>query len=126
MLAPMDAGAPISYEVLEQGTPVYSADETQIGTVAHVLADAAEDVFDGIVIAEREGARVHEHRFVDADYVASIHERAVTLKLDAAACADLPKPDPNPAVMRDDPMDAPLSPLQSKVRRAWELLSGKY
>lgn len=126
MLAPMDAGAPISYEVLEQGTPVYSSEETQIGTVAHVLADFSEDVFDGIVIAEREGALAHEHRFVDADDVASIHEHAVALKLDTAACAELPKPSANPAVMRDDPTAAPMSTLQSKMTRAWELLSGKY
>ncbi len=63
---------------------------------------------------------------MDADEVASIHEHAVELKLDAAACADLPKPSANPAVMRDDPTAAPLSPLQSKMTRAWELLTGKY
>ncbi len=50
MCAPMDAGSPISYEVLEQGTPVYSADGCQIGTVAHVLlADfGAGHPFDGM------------------------------------------------------------------------------
>ena len=40
----MDDGAPISYETLEPGTPVYSSDGQQIGTVAHVLAVEEEDV----------------------------------------------------------------------------------
>ena len=122
----MDAGEPISYEVLEQGTPVYSSDGEQIGTVAHVLAIEDEDVFDGIVIAERLGALHHEHRFVDADDIDSIHEHGVTLKLDAAASAQLPRPTANPAVMRDDPADPTRSPLQSKLLRAWDLLSGNY
>ncbi len=122
----MDAGAPISYEVLEPGTPVYSSDGEQIGTVAHVLAVPEEDVFDGIVIAENSGQRHPEHRFADADDVGPIHEHAVTLKLDAAACRELPLPSANPAVMHDDPADPGRGPLRSKLVRAWDMISGKY
>ena len=119
----MDEGAPISYEVLQPGTPVYSSDEQQIGTVAHVLAVEAEDVFDGIVIAEPVGKA---HRFADAEVVGPIHERAVHLTIDAAACEQLPRPTANPAVMREDPSEGVYSPLQQKLHRAWDLLSGKY
>lgn len=122
----MDAGAPISYEVLEPGTPVYSSDGEQIGTVAHVLFVPEEDVFDGIVIAEGSSPRHHEHRFADADDVGPIHEHAVTLKLDAAACRDLPRPSANPAVMHDDPGDSGRTPMRGKLLRAWDLISGKY
>lgn len=120
----MDAGAPISYEVLEPGTPVYSSDGVEVGSVAHVLAVPEEDVFDGIVIADHAGALHHEHRFADADDVDAIHERAVTLKLDAAASHALPRPSANPAVMRDDPTEG--GPAHLKLRRAWDLLSGNY
>lgn len=119
----MDEGAPTSYEALEPGTPVYSSDDQQIGTVAHVLAVEAEDVFDGIVIAEPVGKA---HRFADADVVGRIHERAVHLTIDAAACKQLPRPTANPAVMREDPSEGVYSPLQQKLHRAWDLLSGKY
>ena len=122
----MDAGAPISYEVLEPETPVYSSDGQQVGTVAHVLAVPEEDVFDGIVIADHAGALHHGHRFADADDVAAIHEHAVTLKVDATACHQLPRPSANPAVLRDDPTDKGPSPLQAKLQRAWDLLSGNY
>ena len=133
----MDTGNPISYEVLEPGTPVYSSDGELIGSVAHVLAVPEEDVFDGIVIAahlkpSRGGhptERHHpadDHRFADADDVAAIHERAVTLKLDASTCWELPRPSENPAVLRDDPADGGSGALGSKLRRAWDLISGNY
>jgi hypothetical protein len=126
MLAAMETGYPIAYEALETGTPVYSSDGQQIGTVAHVLAVPEEDVFDGIVIAERPDAAHHEHRFVDADDVDRLYEHAALLKLDAAACRDLPRPTANPAVMRDDPTEGPPSHLHAKLQRAWDLLTGNY
>jgi uncharacterized protein YrrD len=124
MLAFVDgAGQPISYKVLEAGTAVYSSDGERIGEVAHVLSAPEEDVFDGIVIDERTGPG--GHRFADADDVASIHERAVTLRLDAAASRALPAPSENPAVMKDDPAERGPG-FSDKLRRAWDLLSGNY
>ena len=125
----MDAGLPISYQVLREGTSVYSSDEESVGSVVHVLAVEDEDVFDGIVIDQP--SRDHapggpEHRFVDASIIDSIHEHAVTLTLTASACRDLPEPSANPAVMRDDPADGGTSDWGSKLRRAWDRLSGNY
>lgn len=121
-----DFGAPISYLVLTAGTPVFSADEHEIGTVVHVLADEREDVFDGIVIETRgPGA----HRFADAADVEAIHEHGVILKGDQRACEALPEPSANPAVMTDDPADSERGEsgeLQDKLRRAWDRLSGNY
>jgi uncharacterized protein YrrD len=118
-----DPGLPISYEVLDPGTPVYSSDGEQIGEVAHVLYVPEEDIFDGIVIVEHES---HDwHRFADADDVEAIHEHAVTLKLDATACSDLPEPSENPAVMKDDPAEGAPG-ISDKLHRAWNLISGKY
>jgi hypothetical protein len=118
-----DLGLPTSYEALDAGTPVFSSDGERIGEVTHVLSVPEKDVFDGIVIAEREGPG--GHRFADADDVDAIHEHGVTLKLDAAACRDLPKPSANPAVMIDDPTDSS-SKLSNKLRHAWDLVSGNY
>jgi hypothetical protein len=122
----MDTGAPISYEVLEPGTPVYSADEEQVGAVAHVLSVPEEDVFDGIVISGESGVLNHGHRFADADLVDRIYEHAVMLKLDTDACRQLPRPTANPAAIRDDPTQGPPGQLHAKLQRAWDLLSGNY
>jgi uncharacterized protein YrrD len=120
----LDPGQPSSYEALERGTPVFSADGAQIGTVAHVLAVEEEDVFDGIVIAEHHGPG--GHRFADADDIDRIYDRAVMLKLDREAAARLPEPSANPAVVHEDPGRRPTGPLTQKLRRAWDLISGNY
>jgi hypothetical protein len=120
----MDVGAPISYQVLEAGTAVLSCDGKEVGRVAHVLAAEDEDVFDGIVIAEH--VEPASHRFVEADDIQAIHEHAVTLKLTAAACRQLPEPSANPAVMREDPSLPPPHGLSEKLQRAWDYLSGNY
>lgn len=117
-------GLPISYAVLKPGTLVYSSDAQPVGEVTHVLAVTEKDVFDGIVIDEREGPE--SHRFADADEIESIHEDAVILKLDQVACRSLPKPSANPAVMIDDPAAPATSALSNKLRRAWDLISGNY
>lgn len=83
----MDEGSPIAYQVLDEGIPVYASDGVQLGTVDHVVAAPAEDIFHGIVIRV-EGVR----RFVDADQVASLHERGVDLRIDSSTAATLPEP----------------------------------
>jgi uncharacterized protein YrrD len=120
----VDLGEPASYLVVSAGTPVYSADGEQIGKVSHVLAAADEDVFDGIVIGEHLFG--HEHRFADADEIDAIFDRGVVLKLDRDACAQLPKPSANPAVMHDDPAESQSEFRRQKLTRAWDLISGKY
>ncbi|MGH2843411.1 MAG: PRC-barrel domain-containing protein [Solirubrobacteraceae bacterium] len=119
----MDLGEPSSYRALGKGAPVYSADQRQVGKVTHVLADEREDVFDGIVIGEH--AFGQEHRFVDAEDVEEIFDGGVLLRLDYAACEQLPKPSKNPAVMRDDPAESQSEFRRQRLTRAWDLISGK-
>jgi hypothetical protein len=119
-----DLGAPISYLALDKGAPVYSSDGKELGRVEHVLAEPEEDIFDGFVIDT--SVLPGGHRFVDAPEVAAIHERGVVLKLDAAAAGQLPEPSANPGVLEADGDDAPPSPLQQKLSRAWDLISGNY
>ena len=88
----MDEGLPIAYEVLDPGVPVYSSDGQQVGTVDHVVAAPAEDIFHGIIIRTRAGPGASSRRFVAADDVASLHERGVDLRIDAAAVPGLPEP----------------------------------
>jgi hypothetical protein len=84
-----DEGHAVSYKVLTRGTPVWSSDGEELGTVLGVLENEREHLFDGIVIQTPRG-----QRFVDAPEVARIAERRVTLSIDAAAAAALPERDP--------------------------------
>jgi uncharacterized protein YrrD len=119
-----DLGAPISYEVLARHAPVFSSDGEELGTVEHVLADEAEDIFDGIVIKCREHRR--RHCFADSEQIAAIHEQGVTLALTAGESESLPEPSANPGVMRDDPAAPSDNVIERKLSRAWDLLSGNY
>ena len=79
-----DHGDPISYQALERGTPVFSADDVELGKVERVIDNPKEHIFDGIVM--RAGDR---HVWVDAPEVARITERRVTLTIDARAAGEL-------------------------------------
>ena len=74
-----DPGDQIGYLVLAKGTPVVTTDGVTLGTVAKVLDNAREHIFDGLVVRTDDG-RV----FVDAPEVARIYERRVELTVDSS------------------------------------------
>jgi hypothetical protein len=120
----MDLGDPASYLTLRDGTPVLAAGGEQIGVVEHVLADPDADVFDGLVIDTRMGPG--GWRFADASLVASIYERGVLLTVAEREAEQLPAPDANPAEMTVGPDDIGPEDLGDMLRRAWNVISGKY
>jgi hypothetical protein len=76
----IDDGIAVHYSELSRGTPVFSSDEVQVGTVDEVRDLAREHILDGIVVKTTDG----ERRFVDAPEVARTAERAVTLTIPAS------------------------------------------
>jgi PRC-barrel domain protein len=78
----------VHYTALERGTAVISSDGQEIGKVVEVLDNLPEHIFDGLIIQTTGG----ERRFVDAPEVARTAERAVTLNITAAECANLGPP----------------------------------
>jgi hypothetical protein len=90
-----DDGLAVHYTALQRGTPVFSSDDEEVGKVDRVLDNYREHIFDGLVIVTPSG----ERKFVDAPEVARTAERAVTLNITAAECAELgPPPSSGPAV----------------------------
>ena len=119
----MPSDDPVSYLALSPGTDVFSSDGERVGVVEHVLADEEADIFDGIVIDVRPGpGGLH---FVDAPELAEIRENRVVLAVSAADVERLPKPEPGPAVMEHHGVEDSETPLEHKLRRAWEIISGK-
>lgn len=98
-MGPIDDGMAINYAAVARGTPVYSADEVEVGTVDEVLDNYREHIFDGIVMRDREG----KLRFVDAPEVKRTAERGVTLSIAAAQVAELPPPERGPKMFRANP-----------------------
>jgi hypothetical protein len=115
-------GEPRSYLAVEGGVPVYSSDGQKLGRVVKVLSAPNIDMFDGIIFDTTVGPG--GHRFVDAPEVDGIYQKGVVLKIDAAAAADLPKPDANPAAIRATAADF-AGPKRGALGRLWDRLSGK-
>ncbi len=121
----MEAGNPISYEVLETGTPVLDSSGGQFATVKEILAVEEEDIFEGLIVHTPHG-----DRFLHADSIDSIHEHAVSCRLDAAAAAALPEPEPAPGEIELTPDD--ISEREGPYKRGmffkriWNRLSGNY
>lgn len=124
LLAVEDLGAPASYLTLGEGADAYASDGKLLGEVQHVLAAPDEDIFDGIVIdvSRLPGGL----RFVDASQVSEIYERGVVLSLDSQQAEHLPEPSENPGELEVTGVESvDRSELSEKLRRAWEVLSGK-
>ncbi|MFI5936844.1 PRC-barrel domain-containing protein [Actinoplanes sp. NPDC051494] len=103
--APEDLGAPQSYLVLSDGTPVYDRAGAEVGKVEHVLADDRDDIFHGLIVKTPEG-----HRYAEATVIDGIFERGVIITQSAG---QLPEP-----ADTDTPTDG--------LRRAWNwLISGR-
>jgi hypothetical protein len=92
----MTDDAAISYLAVPSGVPVLTATGREIGTLEHVLQVPEEDLFDGLVVATKDGLR-----FVDADQVQVITTAYIRSTLDDDAAAHLPAPD-GPPVYRVD------------------------
>jgi hypothetical protein len=85
----IDDGVAVHYSAVERGTPIYSSDEIEVGTVDQIVDNYREHIFDGIVMRTPAG----ELRFVDAPEVKRTAERAVTLTITAAEAEELPPPE---------------------------------
>jgi uncharacterized protein YrrD len=83
-----DDGYAIHFTELQRGTPVRSSDGQEVGKVVDVLDNYRENIMDGLVMETPAG----EHVFVDAPEVERTAERAVTLNITAAQCAELGPP----------------------------------
>ena len=113
-----------SFLEVDTGIDVISADGEEVGALEYVLADDATSIFDGIVIDVRLGPG--GHRFVDAPQVGDFFARAVVLKVTAAEIDQLPEPAENPAVIQHGGAEDSESELAQKLRRAWDLITGRY
>jgi uncharacterized protein YrrD len=95
----MDEGAPIAYQMLDEGVPVLASDGEQVGTVGAVLSAPEKDVFHGLLINTPDQGI----RFLQAGDIASIHENGVDLRIDSTAAASLPPPEHAAPVYDEDP-----------------------
>lgn len=115
-----DLGRPIAYLALAEGTPVLDRERRRVGVVDEVVADIDLDLFHGVLV--RTHSLSGRHRYADRDQIAAIHERAVLLAVGADELHDPTRP--RPARRPGDPR-GPESPLEARLRHAWDRLTGR-
>jgi hypothetical protein len=124
-VAEVEHGQPIAYLVLREGTAVLAADGVEVGVVKRVLAVPDDDIFDGLILDTDTG-----DRFVDAEHVGEMYERAVVLTLGSDDARYLPEPTPSPAVLAPTPDDVAGDTrgdqLRHRLRQVWDRISGNY
>jgi uncharacterized protein YrrD len=113
-----DLGPPVAYSALHDGTPVYDRNGRRVGVVEHVLAELDLDIFHGLIVHTKP--LPGRHLYADADQVAELHERGVVLAVDEGELHEPSAPStPTPAGAREE------TPLEARVRRAWDWISGR-
>jgi hypothetical protein len=115
-----DLGPPIAYTVLADGTPVYDRNGEHIGVVDHVLADMQLDIFEGVVVHTLP--LPGRHLFADVDQIDELHEGGLVLSVGRD---DLHEPPDESARKRTDGDDRVESPLEARLRRAWDWIAGR-
>lgn len=91
-----------------------------------VLADEADDIFEGIVISARTPEENLGERFVDAELVSSIFERGVELSIGVGTVDELPPPRENTLAGEIGSRDIDEARSPSVLRRVWKRISGNY
>jgi uncharacterized protein YrrD len=115
---PAELGRPVAYLALKDGTPVYDRTGERIGVLEHVIADEPTDIFEGLVVHTLP--LPGRHLFADRDQIAALHERGVLLSVEREKLHD-PRQKSTRQTNRDDPVE---SPLQARLRHAWDWISG--
>ena len=116
-----DLGAPISFLTLPKGVPVYASDGEEIGKVEYVLSAPNVDIFDGIVL---------DTSVLPGGSASSMLPRSPRLRARCGAddrCGGsrtCPSRAPIPGRLTSTPPTSG-GGRQSKLRRAWDMISGK-
>jgi len=113
-----DLGPPIAYLAVRDGTPVFDRSGQRVGVVEHVLADLDLDIFHGIIVHTRP--LPGRHLYADADQIAELHERGVVLAVERD---DLHEPSAASARPAADGHEE--TPLEARIRRAWDWISAR-
>jgi uncharacterized protein YrrD len=116
---PEDLGKPIAYLALDEGAPVYDVAGERIGVVEGIVGDTQADIFDGVIVRTRP--LPGDHLFADLDQIAGLYEQGVLLKVTRD---ELHMP-PAEAARRQREEQRHESPLEARMRRAWDWLAGR-
>ena len=98
-MSEIDGETPVSWLVVERGWKVLARDGEEIGRIDELVGDTGKDIFNGLVVSL---GLLKGSRYVPAERVARIVEKAVYLDLAAAeieTLEDHERPPPSAEVL---------------------------
>ena len=114
----LDLGAPVAHLALRDGVPVYDREGRRVGVVDRVMTEEPAGIFEGIVIHTLP--LPGRHLYAGHEQIAELRERGVVLAVDAGELSEA-----TPRRRRGRGVrEAPESPLEARLRRAWDWLNG--
>jgi hypothetical protein len=108
----------ISHRALPDGVPVFDSDGRHVGVVDRAMEDPVAGIFEGIVVHTRP--LPGRHLFADYEQISEIHERGVLLSVSGDELHELS----GRSGRAVDESDTPESPLERRVRRALDWITG--
>jgi hypothetical protein len=112
---PKDLGDLVAYTAIAEGTPVYDPEGRRIGVVEHMMEVGG--IFEGVIVHTHP--LPGRHLYVDADQIGEIHERGVVLSVTKRELHALEQES------RRGRSGVGESPLEARLRRAWDWLTGR-
>ncbi len=115
---PDDLGRRVSHLAVTDGVPVFDRGGRRIGVVDQVMADPASGIFEGLVV--HTVPLPGRHVYADHGQIAELRERGVLLAVDGDELHPL-APTARGRRQRGHALE---SPLERRLRRAWDWLNG--
>jgi sporulation protein YlmC with PRC-barrel domain len=111
-------GDPVSPLALAEGVPVYDSSGRRIGVVDRVVMDEVTGIFDGLIVHTHP--LPGRHLYAGYEQIAEMREHGVLLSVAREALPEVgPRSGRRP---RSD--EAVEHPLEARLRRAWDRLTG--
>jgi sporulation protein YlmC with PRC-barrel domain len=113
-----DLGDPVSALALEEGVPVYDRGGRRIGVVDQVVMDEVTGIFDGVIVHTLP--LPGRHLYAGHEQIGEMREHGVRLSV---AREELHELGPSSARARASDRTHE-SPLEARLRRAWDKITG--
>jgi hypothetical protein len=113
-----ELGPPISHRGLADGVPVYDSGGRRVGVVDRAMEDPVTGIFEGIVIHTLP--LPGRHVYADHEQIAELRERGVRLSVSGDELHELSERSARARGTRETPE----SPLERRLRRAWDWITG--
>lgn len=114
-----DLGEPVAHRAVREGVPVFDRTGRRVGVVDRVMVDEATDTFEGIIVHTLP--LPGRHLYAGHEQITELRERAVLLSVEAGELQELSE---RYGRKREAGDDSPEHPLERRLRRAWDRITG--